>query len=178
MRLLPVVSFFARILGLTAAAAATEWPSNFVLHPGTESPAGRYGVLVPPHEPESSEDADCYLADLQSRRVLGKLEGVDYFEHQNHAGLSAIWSADSIRCVVTREGRFGFDTIVLAEFHGHDFRQVDLGANIQRALDAVTAKEAAKDHVENPGGPAMVYVRFGKDDRIRFRSVSTSNPKN
>jgi Lysozyme inhibitor LprI len=175
MRFLPAVPFV--LFALAASAIGEEWPSGFVVHSGTESSSGRYGVIVPPHEPESNEQADCYLADIQSHRVLGTLKGVDYFEHQNHAGLSAIWSADSTRCVVTREGRFGFDTISLIELHGQGFHEVDLGTAIEHSLDAATAKEAAKDHVENPGGFATAYVRFGGDNRIRFRAVSTSNPK-
>jgi len=171
------VRFFALLFGLAAPALAMEWPSSFVVHSGTESPGGRYGILVPPREWESNEEANCYLADIQSHRVLGKLEGVDYFENQNHAGLTAIWNADSIRCVVTREGRFGFDTIALIELHGQDFHQVDLGTAIQHSLDAVTSKEATKDNVKPPGALATVYMRFAKDDRVRFRAISTSNPK-
>jgi hypothetical protein len=177
MRLLSAVPSFALLFGLAAPAMATEWPSSFVVQSGTESPRGRYGILVRPHESESNEDANCYLADIQSHRVLGKLEGVDYFENQNHAGLAAIWNADSNRCVVTRDGRFGFDRIALIELHGQDFHQVDLGTAIQHSLDAVTSKEATKDNVKNPGGFATAYVRFAKDDRVRFRAVSTSNPK-
>jgi hypothetical protein len=165
------------LFGLAGSGLGGEWPSGFVVHTGTESSSGRYGILVPPHESESNENAECYLADVQSHRVLGKLKAVDYFEHQNHAGLSALWSADSTRCVVTREGRFGFNTISLIELHGQEFHEVDLGTAIQHSLDAATVKEAAKDHVENPGGLATAYVRFGGDDRIRFRAVSTSNPK-
>jgi hypothetical protein len=166
---------YALFFGLAISAIAAEWPTGFVVHSGTESPDGQYGILVPPHEPETNEDANCYLVDIRSHRILGTLEAIDYFERQNHAHLSAVWNAN--RCVVTRDGRFGFDTILLVELDGHSFRQVDLGTAIQRALDTATAKEATKDHVENPGGPATVYVRFGKDGKIRFRSISTSNPK-
>jgi hypothetical protein len=178
MKLLGAVPFFVLLFSLAASATAVQWPSNFVLHSGTESPGGRYGILVPPRDSAESEDrGDCYLVEIPSHRVLGALEAVDYFENQNHAGLSAVWSADSRRCVVIREGRFGFDTIVLLELRDQGFRQVSLGDTIQRALDAVTAKEAAKDHRENPGGPATAYVRFAKDERIRFRAISISNPK-
>jgi len=162
---------------LAASAMGEEWPKGFVIHSGTESSKGRYGILVLPHEPDSNEDADCYLADIGSHRVLGKLKAVDYFENQNHAGLSAIWNADSTRCLVTREGRFGFDTISLIELHGQEFREIDLGTAIQHSLDAATLKAAAKDDAENPGGFATAYVRFGSDGKIRFRAVSTSNPK-
>jgi Lysozyme inhibitor LprI len=172
MRLLPPLPLL--LFGFAASVMGAEWPSGFIVHSGTESPNGRYGILVPPQEPESNSDGNCYLADVQSHRVLGALKGVDYFEHQNHAGLSAIWNGD--RCVVTREGRFGFDTISLIELHGQEFRETDLGTAIQRSLDTATAKEA-KDHAENPGGPATAYIRFGGDNKIRFRAVSTSNPK-
>jgi Lysozyme inhibitor LprI len=73
-------------------------------------------------------------------------------------------------------GRFGFDRILLLELHDQGFRQVNLGTTIQRALDAVIAKEAAKDHLDS-AGPANAYVRFAKDERIRFRAISNSNPK-
>jgi hypothetical protein len=74
------------LFGLAGCGLGGEWPSGFVVHTGTESSSGRYGILVPPHESESNENAECYLADVQSHRVLGKLKAVDYFEHQNHAG--------------------------------------------------------------------------------------------
>jgi hypothetical protein len=173
MRLLRAVSFFALLSSLATSAMAVEWPSDFVVHSGTESSGGRYGILVSPWESDSN---DCYLADIQSHRVLGKLKEVDYFEHQNHADLSAIWSADSIRCVVTCSGRFGFGTIALIELHGQNFHQVDLGTAIQNSLEAVTSKEAKKDG-EKPDCFAIAYQRFVKDNKIRFRAVSTSNPK-
>jgi Lysozyme inhibitor LprI len=172
-----VVVLLTLIFGLAGSATAIEWPKGFVLHSGTESPGGRYGILVPPNEPDTNDDSDCYLADLQAHRVLGKLEAVDYFEHQNHAGLSAIWSTDSKRSIVIRDGRFGFDTITLLELDGRSFHAVDLGTFIQRSLGGATAKGAAKDHGENSGGTGAAYVRFGQDGKIRFRSVTTTNPK-
>ena len=176
MRLLRAILFSVLLFGSAASATAVQWPSNFVLHSGTESPDGRYGILVPPHDSESEDRGDCYLVDIPSHRVLGALEAVDYFDNQNHADLSAVWSADSVRCILTRGGRFGFDRILLLELHDQGFRQVNLGTTIQRALDAVVAKEAAKDHLDS-AGPANAYMRFAKDNRIRFRAISNSNPK-
>jgi hypothetical protein len=176
MRLLRAILFFVLLFGSAASATAVQWPSSFVLHSGTESPDGRYGILVPPHDSESEHRGDCYLVDIPSHRVLGTLEAVDYFENQNHADLSAVWSADSVRCILTRGGRFGFDRILLLELHDQGFRQVNLGTTIQRALDAVIAKEAAKDHLDS-AGPANADVRFAKNERIRFRAISNSNPK-
>jgi Lysozyme inhibitor LprI len=177
MRLLGAVPFYVLLFGLAASATAVQWPANFVLHSGTASPDGRYGILVPPHDSAESEDrGDCYLVEIPSHRVLGALEAVDYFENQNHADLSTVWSADSVRCILTRGGRFGFDRVLLLELHDQGFRQVNLGTTIQQSLDAVIAKEATKDHLDS-AGPANAYVRFAKDTRIRFRALSNSNPK-
>jgi uncharacterized protein YecT (DUF1311 family) len=51
------------------------------------------------------------------------------------------------------------------------------GNSIERSLDTVTVREAARDRVENPGGPAIAYIRFAKGERIQFRTISNSNPK-
>jgi uncharacterized protein YecT (DUF1311 family) len=173
-----LVVLLTLIFGLAGSATAIEWPKGFVVHSGTESPSGRYGILVPPNEPDTNDDSNCYLVDLQAHQVLGEFKGIDYFEHQNHARLSAIWRSDSKRSVVIRDGRFGFDTITLVELGDGSFRETDLGSFMQRSLDGATAKEAAKDRVENPGGDTgSAYVRFGGDGRIRFRSLTTTNPK-
>jgi hypothetical protein len=66
VRLLSAIPFFVLLFGSAASATAVEWPSSFVVHSGTGSPGGRYGILVPPHVPESDEDSNCYLADIQS----------------------------------------------------------------------------------------------------------------
>ena len=36
---------------------------------------------------ESLSEAN-YLADVKNDRALGKIDSVDYFEHQNHRGLA------------------------------------------------------------------------------------------
>ncbi|HET9378501.1 MAG TPA: hypothetical protein VFO40_26265, partial [Chthoniobacterales bacterium] len=71
MSRLRAVPFFVLLFGLAASATAVQWPSNFVLHSGAESPDGRYGILVPPHDSELEDRGDCYLVDIPSHRVLG-----------------------------------------------------------------------------------------------------------
>jgi hypothetical protein len=38
------VRLFASLIALAAPAMAKEWPSSFIVHPGTESSNGRYGI--------------------------------------------------------------------------------------------------------------------------------------
>ena len=162
--------------GLAGSATAIEWPKDFVVHSGTESPGGRYAILVPPEEPDENDNAKCYLADIQAHLVLGPLKAVDYFEHQNHADLSAVWNSKSTRSVVIRDDRFGFSTITLIELHGDSFRAVDLGTYVEHALNEAAGKIPMKDQVDR-AGMGFAYVRFGLDGKIRIRSVTTTNPK-
>ncbi|MBV8586212.1 MAG: hypothetical protein JO308_07995, partial [Verrucomicrobia bacterium] len=126
-------AFLLFTIGLAGSATAIEWPKVFLVHSGTESPDGRYAILVPPEEPGENDDASSYLADVQAHRVLGKIKSVDYFDHQNHADLSAIWNPNSTRSVVILDGRFGFGTITLVELHGDSFRATDLGTYMEHA---------------------------------------------
>ena len=76
----------------SGTAAAIDWPDGYVVYESTASPDRLYGVLVPTMEAweqdESLSQAN-YLADLKIHRLLGKLDSVDYFEHQNHRSLAA-----------------------------------------------------------------------------------------
>jgi hypothetical protein len=105
----------AALLLISTAATAGDWPKGYVVHENSESPDGQFGVVVPGSEyaDEASENSDeaNYLANLKTYELLGKIADADYFEGQNHRGLSVIWSADSKACVVEYDGRFGFDTI-------------------------------------------------------------------
>jgi hypothetical protein len=93
---------------LSETAAAVDWPDGYVVRENTASPDGRYGVLVPTMEAwekdESLSEAN-YLADLKNHRVLGEIDKVDYFEHQNHRGLAVFWAPQSSICVVENDGR-------------------------------------------------------------------------
>ena len=88
---------------------------------------GLYGVLAPTMEAweqdESLSQAN-YLADLKIHRVLGKLDSVDYFEHQNHRSLAAYWAPDSSICVVENDARYGAESIsVLFELFSNGDRR-------------------------------------------------------
>ena len=105
-------------VALSEMAAVVNWPDGYVVYANTASPDGRYGVLVPTMEAweqdESLGEAN-YLADIKNHRVLGKIDKVDYFEHQNHRGLEVFWAPQSTVCVVENDGRYGADSISVLE---------------------------------------------------------------
>ena len=163
-------------VALSEPAAAVDWPDGYVVYEKTASPDGRYGVLVPTMEAwekdESLSEAN-YLADLKNHRVLGEIDKVDYFEHQNHRGLAVFWAPQSSICVVENDGRYGADSISVLEINDSSFAQTEIGDRIQKSLDAAMKKQA---HTEM-GGYVSPYFRFGTDRKVRVRALSQNNPK-
>ena len=158
-------------------AAAVNWPDGYVVYENTASPDGRYGVLVPTMEAweqdESLSEAN-YLADIKNHRVLGKIDKVDYFEHQNHRGLEVFWAPQSSVCVVENDGRYGADSISVLEINDSRFVQTEIGDRIQKSLDGAMKKQA---HAPEMAGDVSPYFRFGTDRKVRVRALSQNNPK-
>ena len=163
-------------VALSEPAAAVDWPDGYVVYENTTSPDGRYGVLVPTmdawEKDESLSEAN-YLADLKSHRVLGKINKLDYFEHQNHRGLEVFWAPQSSVCIVENDGRYGADSISVLEINDSSFAQTEIGDRIQKSLDGAMKKQA---HTEM-GGYVSPYFRFGTDRKVRVRALSQNNPK-
>jgi hypothetical protein len=124
-------------VALSETAATIDWPDGYVVYENTASPDGRYGVLVPTMEAwdkdESLSEAN-YLADLKNHRVLGKIESVDYFQHQNHRGLAVFWAPQSSICVTENDGRYGADSISVLEINDSSFAQTEFGDRIQNSI--------------------------------------------
>jgi uncharacterized protein YecT (DUF1311 family) len=114
-----------------------------------------------------------YLADLQNHRVLGKIDKVDYVEHQNHRGLAVFWAPQSSVCVIENDGRYGADSISVLEINDSSFAQTEIGDRIQKALDGVMKKQAH----EQMSGYVSPHFRFGTDRKVRVRALSGNNPK-
>ena len=47
----------------------------------------------------------------------GKIDKVDYFEHQSHRGLEVFWAPQSSVCVVENDARYGADSISALEIN-------------------------------------------------------------
>ena len=148
---------FALLFGLSLNVALCEitatidWPDEYVVYENTASPDGRYGVLVPTMEAwdkDASISEKNYLADVRNHRVLGKIDKVDYFEHQNHRDVQAFWDPQSSVCIVENHGRYGADSISVLEINDSSFSQTEIGGRIQKSLDAAMKKQA---HTEMGG---------------------------
>jgi len=176
-RLLALFSGLCLNVALSETAAAVNWPDGYVVYENTASPDGRYGVLVPTMEAweqdESLSEAN-YLADIKNHRVLGKIDKVDYFEHQNHRGLEVFWAPQSSVCVVENDGRYGADSISVLEINDSSFAQTEIGDRIQKSLDGAMKKQA---HAPEMAGDVSPYFRFGTDRKVRVRALSQNNPK-
>ena len=176
-RLLALFFGLSLNVALFETAAAVNWPDGYVVYENTASPDGRYGVLVPTMEAweqdESLSEAN-YLADIKNHRVLGKIDKVDYFEHQNHRGLEVFWAPQSSVCVVRNDGRYGADSISVLEINDSSFVQTEIGDRIQKSLDGAMKKQA---HAPEMAGDVSPYFRFGTDRKVRVRALSQNNPK-
>ncbi len=175
-RLLALLFGLSVTVALSETAAALNWPDEYILYENTLSPDGRFGVLVPTMEAwekdESIGEAN-YLADVKNHQVLGKIAGVEYFEHQNHRSLAVFWAPQSNICVVENDGRYGADSISVLEISDSTFSQTEIGDRIQKSLDAAMKKQA---HTEM-GGYVSPYFRFRTDRKVRVRALSQNNPK-
>lgn len=104
----------------------------------------------------------------------GKIDKVDYFEHQNHRGLEVFWAPHSSVCVVENDGRYGADSISVLEINDSSFTQTEIGDRIQKSLDGAMKKQA---HAPEMAGDVSPYFRFGTDRKVRVRALSQNNPK-
>jgi uncharacterized protein YecT (DUF1311 family) len=173
-----LVVFFAQALNLAAMgiAAAADWPRNYIVQENSESPDGRYAVLVQSQDAalaQEDNESAVYLADTKAHATLGKIDSADYFERQNHRGLEVFWAPDSSSCVVVNDGRYGADTISILEIRDSSFVETEIGDRIQKSLDGAMKKQA---HGEM-SGYVSPYFRLGTDRKIRVRALSENNPK-
>jgi uncharacterized protein YecT (DUF1311 family) len=168
-------------IAVSRTVAAADWPDGYIVYEESKSPDERYGILVPTYEAwekdGSLEDTN-YFANLKDRRLMGKIQGADYFEHQNHRGLKTIWAPDSSWCVVQYDGRFGFDSISILEPKDSNFIQTEIGKRIDKALaTAIWKNEKSHDGEEGSGGDATTYFRVGANRSVQVRASSTTDPK-
>jgi uncharacterized protein YecT (DUF1311 family) len=160
-----------------ARAAAEGWPEGYEIAEHSESPDGRFGVLLP-----SREKADTFddteipnaLVNLKTRQRLGIIRAAHYFPGQNHSGLNVAWAPDSSWCAVIWQGRYGFDTITLLEPRGATCTQTEIGKHIQKALDSAIAVQA---HDKDAGGYGSAFFHAGPGRKVLVRATAYTNPK-
>jgi hypothetical protein len=161
-------------------AAAGDWPKDYVVKENSESPDCHYAVLVQSIDAASKQEDNesaVYLADVKSHTMLGKIDKVDYFEHQNHRGLEVFWAPDSSYCVVENDGRYGADTISILEIKDSSFVQTEIGDRIQKSLDSAMKKQSHDSEMEGDVSP---HFRLGIDREFgceRFPKIIQNNSK-
>lgn len=174
------VLLFALVLNLATSeiGVGADWPQNYIVHKNSESPDGRYGVLVLSNEAAVKEDQTegntTYLADLQTHQTVGEIHGTDYFEGQNHRDLTVAWGPDSKWCVITDWARFGFASSSILEPKDSVLSQTDIGERIQKSLDSVMQKQS---HQAEMSGEVTPYFRLTPDRKVRVRALTSNNPK-
>jgi uncharacterized protein YecT (DUF1311 family) len=173
---------FCLILGL-ARAGAIDWPEGYIVDEDSVSPDGQYGIAIPESDDVAKEQPNPkveeyyalnYFADVKNHKILGKIQGSDYFQHQNHAGLTVQWSEDSKIAIVEYEARYGFDSIAVVELKGNNFIQTDIGKRIQTAIDEVIKKQS---HGYEESGYTSPLFRFEPGLKIRVYATALTNPK-
>ena len=163
-------------------ASGADWPEHLTLHEESRSPDGHYGIVVTTSShvddgatvllAEEGEEFVDYFADLQTHRLLGKIKGFEYVEHENHAHLDAQWTPDSKVCVATSWERYGFASAVVLQPKGDSFIQTDIGQRIRKAIDAMIKKQSRDVDAD-------VYPQFYIEPgpRIRVYAEASNNPK-
>jgi len=175
----PFQRFAALFLCLFTAsfAKAADWPKGYVIQESSESPDGRYAVLVESQDVATEQNTDesaVYLADRKAHTTLGPIGKVDYFEHQNHRDLEVFWAPDSSYCLVENDGRYGMDTLSVLEIKDSKSVQTDIGERIQKSLyDAM--KKQSRD--KEMSGDVSLHFRLSNDRKLRVRATSQNNPK-
>ncbi len=160
-----------------ARAAEEGWPEGYTIAEHSESPDGRFGVLLPSRLVADALDDDKIpntLVNLKTHQRLGVIRESHYFPGLNHSGLSVEWAPDSSWCAVTFEGRYGFGTITLLEPKGATCTQTELGRHIQKALDSAIAAQARD---KSDGGCGSAWFRPGPGRTVLVRATAFTNPK-
>src|SRR5947207_14724228 len=147
---LPIAAAVA--IGSMGFVTAADWPEHLTLHEESRSPDGHYGIVVTTSShvddgatvllPEEGEEFVDYFADLQTHRLLGKIRGFEYVEHENHAHLDAQWTADSKLCIATYWERYGVGSAAVLQPKGDSFTQTDIGQHTRKAIDATLNKQS------------------------------------
>jgi hypothetical protein len=130
--------------------------------PGSKSPDGKLGVLAPDAAHAKDGGHENKLVEVDTGKVLAKIDADTVFEHQNHVDAAPRWSDDGGLLVWLADGKWGSYVFVLLRLeHGAVVQQVDVrGRAVAAALAAVRAAD--------PKGYAAAR-RAGKGEGRWFR---------
>lgn len=170
----------ALLVGISSVAGAAPIAEGFTVWPGSISPDGKLGVLVP--DEDHVDDAIPHqnaLVEIATGRVLAVIDEDTVFAHQNHATIAPRWSADGSTLVWYVDGKWGSFAFVVISVHRGAVRwQVNVR---ERAVAAVLAAvraanpkaaAAAKAHGERYGS----WYRDGLTIEVRPAAEHRGKP--
>lgn len=173
---LAVLALFSGFTVFHSASAADGWPDGYELNEETNSPDGRYGILITSRDGADDDEEKVLnkLVEIKSHRILGTIKGSHYFSGQNHHGLDVNWGNDNSWCAVNYLGRWGFENVTLIDLKNGAFKQVEIGAYLQRALGNDISRQSKGKLKEACGTPNFTD---GPGQQIKVRATGFTNPK-
>jgi hypothetical protein len=108
----------------SSAGLPEQYAKDYLMASATISPDKKFAVIYPTLEAEEvAENANHlerikdYVVRLLPFTILGELQTkYPYFQNQNHGGISAEWSNDSLVALITLDGKWGPHAVFLLEF--------------------------------------------------------------
>jgi len=164
-----VLAAFA-LFGKSAIAEDASWPDSMVLSKGSQSPDGKYGVLIPDSAVGQDPVVD-YLADLKTRQKIAPIPAVAHYDSENHGSLEVKWTEDSATCLIVHKSRGLMEFLALADVSAKPAPfMTDLGARICKELASNIPKKDSTGGV----GDLAFYSRFGGNGAVKLRALTES----
>lgn len=183
---------FLGLFGIWVGAFGQELPKGFVIAEESESPDGRYGVIVPVRgKVEEASGPKNSLVEIKTGRIVAAIEGETSWDYTNHESiLPAKWAEDGTLLWWEVEGKWFPHALTLLRLENGKVRwQVDVLKAAQKAILARTKEAAPTEYAaakkDNEGSGRAYPEGFSVDVAARgavvlpmkFVVALTSNPK-
>ena len=148
---------------------AGDWPQNYVVQKNSESPDGRYGVLVLSKQAaidqDQTEGNSTYLANLRTRQTprLNPWNGLFRGTKPSGFDCGVVAGLEIVRCNRLGTVRFASSSVVKPK--DSTFAQTDVGERIKQSLNTVLRKQS---HDSEISGEASPHFRLNSDERFAF----------
>ena len=174
----------------SSAGLPEQHAKDYLIADSTVSPDKKFAVIYPTLEAEEAaenanrpEDIRDNLVALQPFTVLGELQTkYQYFQNQNHGGISAEWSDDSSVALITLHGKWGPHEVFLLEFRdGKLAHTTNLLAKAHDLLLPDYRKSKAEPYNDNFdfifGGEDGPGFKLNGANRVIIDGDATTDPK-
>jgi hypothetical protein len=169
----------------SSAGLPEAYAKNYLVAASTLSPDKKFAVIYPKRDPEEFAKGKDHIVSLAPFGILGSLDTKwPYFQHENHAGISAEWSGDSSVALVTLDSKWGPGDIFLLEFaDGKLKRATNLLAKVHALLlpDYRKAKPQRYndyfDFIFEDDSESTPVCRLDDARLVEINATATTDPK-